>query len=262
VIIDSHVHVWPDSIAERALSGPQADLHRFGDGTISGALSAMDDAGVDVAITLNVANVAKHLSKVNSFAGSMEPSRFVGFGTIHPDLSPEENLASLSANGLRGVKIHPLFQGFALDDPRLIAILDALRGDYITVIHVGEGGDAAGNQRATPAMLRALIDALPGLEIIACHFGGYRNLAEAQELILGQDVYLDTSWPPGLASLDPANVCAMVRRHGSDRVVFGSDWPMGQPAVDIATIRGLGLTQEEIDLILGENMSRLLGLSS
>jgi len=260
VIIDSHMHVWPDVIARRALAGPQPDMHRFGDGTIAGALLAMDDAGVDLAVTLNVANVASHLANVNSFAGSMAPDRFIGFGTVHPDLSVEENVTSLAANGLKGVKIHPLFQGFALDDRRLWAILDALRGEYVAIIHVGEGGDAAGNERATPAMLRALIDALPGLDIVACHFGGYRQLTEAHELIQGQAVYLDTSWPPGLTSLDPKKVREIVRRHGSDHVVFASDWPMGQPSADIAAVRELLLDEDETDLILGGNMARLLNI--
>lgn len=260
MIIDSHVHVWPDEIAIRALAAPESDLQRFGDGTVAGALRAMDAAGVDVAVTLNVANVARHAARVNEFAGSMDPQRFVGFGTIHPDLSVEENVANLSANNLCGVKIHPLFQGFSLDDRKLWEVLDALRGQYVAVIHVGEGGDSAGNERCTPAMLRALLDELPGLEVIACHFGGYRRLDEAQELIQGRPVYLDTSWPPGLGSVDPKAVREIIRRHGSDRVVFASDWPMGEPERDIATLRQLELPDDETDLILGGTMAAILGI--
>ena len=95
MIIDTHVHVWPDEIASRALAAPRGDLIRFGDGTVSGALAAMDQAGIDKAITLNVANLARHVERTNTFAESLPADRFIGFGTIHPDLSVEENLASL-----------------------------------------------------------------------------------------------------------------------------------------------------------------------
>ena len=53
------------------------------------------------------------------------------------------------------------------------------------------------------------------------------------------------------------------RRHGADRVVYGSDWPMADPAAEIAAIRALGLTPEEDEAaILGDNLARLLGLHS
>lgn len=260
IIIDSHVHVWPDNIAEKALGKPQSDLIRFGDGTVAGALVSMHASHVDLSISLNVANSPRHLETTNKFAADLDPERFVGFGTVHPDLSVTANVESLESNHLLGVKIHPLFQGYSLDDRRLWEVLDAIRGKLIAIIHVGEGSDEKNNARATPAMLRQLIQALPGLDIIACHFGGYRMPSEASDMIHGLDVYLDTSWPPGLASHDPETVRRAIRRHGADRVVFGSDWPMGLPGEDIQTIRNLGLTDEEVDLILGENMRTLLGL--
>lgn len=262
MIIDTHVHVWPDEIASRALAAPRGDLTRFGDGTVSGALAAMDQAGIDKAITLNVANLARHVERTNTFAESLPADRFIGFGTIHPDLSVEENLASLERHNIPGVKIHPLFQGFALDDRRLWDILDPMRGTYVCIIHVGEGGDSSANDRCTPEMLRNLIEALPGLDVVACHFGGYRRHEEAAAYIQGLPVYLDTSWPPGLVSVAPEIVRDVVRRHGADRIVFGSDWPMSDPEQDVDTLRRIGLTDEEVHMILGGNMANLLGLSS
>jgi predicted TIM-barrel fold metal-dependent hydrolase len=75
-------------------------------------------------------------------------------------------------------------------------------------------------------------------------------------------VYLDTSWPPGLVSVAPEIVRDVVRRHGADRIVFGSDWPMSDPEQDVDTLRRIGLTDEEVHMILGGNMANLLGLSS
>jgi predicted TIM-barrel fold metal-dependent hydrolase len=113
---------------------------------------------------------------------------------------------------------------------------------------------------ATPVALRALIDAVPTLRLVAFHYGGYHELDTAQELIVGAPVLLETSWPPSVATLDPQVVRDLIRRHGVDRVVFGTDWPMTDPAAEIAAIRALGLEPDEEAAILGGNLARLLGL--
>ena len=58
--------------------------------------------------------------------------------------------------------------------------------------------------RGTPAMMRRVIEMFPGLDVIACHFGGYRLLDEAEENIIGLPVYVDTAWPPSLGDVDPS----------------------------------------------------------
>lgn len=258
MILDSHTHVWPDKVAKAALSKPSGELQRKGDGTVDGLVAAMDAAGVDRSVVLGVGNTADRVASANRWVGSLDPARFVGFGSIHPDLSVDENVAGLREHRLKGVKVHPLFQGYALDDRRLVAILDALRGEFAVVIHVGHGGD--GHGRCTPAMLASLVHELPGLDIVACHFGGYRLLEEVEERIVGLPVLVDTSWPPGIGSVDPGRVRRVIERHGPENVIFGSDWPMADPADDVAAIRALGLSDADTDGILGGNLARVLRL--
>jgi len=71
---------------------------------------------------------------------------------------------------------------------------------------------------------------------------------------------LETSWPPRLGDLDAARLRRIIDRHGADRVVFGSDWPMADPAAEIAAVRSLGLDAAAEQAILGGNLARLLGL--
>lgn len=262
MIIDAHTHVWPDHVAGRALSASGLDLERFGDGTASSLAAVMDAAGVDRSVVLAVANTADRVESANAFTGGLDPSRFIGFGSAHAGGDPDELVASLRRHGLRGVKVHPLFQDYALDDPGLLRVLDALRGEFVAIVHVGAGRRPQDTGRCTPPMLVELARQLPGLDLIACHFGGYRVLDEAAETVIGTPgVHLDTSWPPSLATLDPARVRELVRRHGADRVVFASDWPMADPAAEIAAIRALGLADDEVDAILGGNLAGLLGLA-
>jgi predicted TIM-barrel fold metal-dependent hydrolase len=262
VIIDGHIHVWPDKIATRALGQPTPGLRRFGDGTADSAAAALEAAGIDRGICLAVADAPERLEAANRFVGSLNPDRFIGFGSVHPGRTPEENVASLRQNGLRGVKIHPLFQGYALDDRGLWKVLEVLQGEFVAVFHVGPERQGEDDRRATPRMIRDIHEAFPRLDIVAAHLGGYHVMDEALEEIVGLDVHLDTSWPPGIASAGPARVRALIERHGTDKVVFATDWPMANPATEVESIRALGLPDKDTDAILGGNFMRLLGIEA
>jgi uncharacterized protein len=261
VIIDTHCHVWPDEIAAKILASRPAGLDPVHDGTLDGLKRTMDDAGIDMAMCLGVAAVARTVEKTNEFIGSIDRSRFVPFGTVHPGLSIQANLASLSENGIRGVKLHPLFQDLSFGDPRVIDLVRALADDGVIVItHAGSGGDETQNDRGDPQLLREMIDAIPHLKLIACHFGGYHRLDEAERTMIGSRSYLETSWPPRLSDLDIVRVRSIITRHGVDKVVFGSDWPMADPKAEIRAVRSLGLSADVEALILGRNAARLLGI--
>lgn len=260
MIIDAHTHVYPDRVAKKAIAASPADLKRFGDGTVAGLTAAMAAAGVDRSVCLGVANTPDRVENANRFAGSLDPSRFIGFGSVHPGLSPEENVASLRAHVLRGAKVHPMFQDLRLDDPRLLATLDAMSGEFAVIIHVGAAGKDPG-ERCTPAMLAEIVRQFPRLDVIACHFGGYRRFEEAAEIVIGLPVYLDTSWPPSLATLDPQRVRGVIEKHGPDRIVFASDWPMADPGAEIEAVRALGFSDDDTAAMLGGNLARVLGLT-
>jgi hypothetical protein len=259
MIIDGHTHVYPDAVAKRAIGGAPGDLKRYGDGTVGSLTEVMAASGVDRSVCLGVANSPDGVDKANRFAGSLDPARFVGFGSVHPGLSPEDNVASLRAHGLRGAKVHAMFQNLRLDDPRLLATLDAMSGEFAVIIHVGAAGADPG-ERCSPAMLADIVRQFPRLDVIACHFGGYRRFDEAVETVIGLPVHVDTSWPPSLATLAPERVRAVIEKHGPERVVFASDWPMADPAAEIEAIRALGLSDDDTEAVLGGNLARLLDL--
>lgn len=260
MIIDGHTHVYPDRVAKKALAGSVPDLKRFGDGSVGSLSEVMTASGIDRSICLGVANTADRVETANRFAGELDPARFIGFGSVHPGRSPEDNVASLREHGLRGAKIHPMFQDVWLDDPRLHAVLDAMEGEFAAIIHIGAAGDDPG-ERCTPDMLAELVRKFPRLDLVACHFGGYRLFEQAAEVVCGLPVYLDTSWPPSLATLAPQRVRAMIEQHGPERVVFASDWPMADPGAEVEAIRALGLSDADTNAILGANMQRLLGIA-
>lgn len=263
MIIDAHTHVWPDKIAEIALGGNALPgLEARGNGKVSGLDVAMDHADVAISCCLGIANEARHVDGVNRWISGLEDERHVAFGTVHVGLSVEENLASLRRNNLRGVKIHPLFQDFGLNDPRLWEIFEAMGDEFAIITHVGEGGNAHQNSLSNPGMIRDIAQQFPALRLMACHFGGYKILDDAEELLSGVDVVLETSWPPSLATLRPERVRDLIRKHGAERIVFGSDWPMTSPTEEIAAIQALGLTDDETKSVLGGTLAGVLRMNS
>ena len=262
MIIDAHCHVWPDALAARVLSARPAGLDPVGNGTLDGLRRTMDAAGIDMACTLAIANVPQHVERTNEFVGAVDRSRFIPFGTVHPGLSLDRNLMSLRDNGIRAVKLHPNFQSLPLDGLEVVEVLSALATEGVTVLtHVGQGNDAAATDRGSPLRLRSLSEQVPDLKLIACHFGGYHRLEEARREVMGSSVVLETSWPPSLAELPGDLVRGLIEEHGAGRFVYGSDWPMADPATEIAAIRSLDLSPEDERAVLGGTLAALLDVT-
>ena len=173
------------------------------------------------------------MATTNEFIGSVRGTGWSRSGTVHPELSVEENLKHLRDNGIVGVKLHPLFQDLSLGDPRVHDILAALAEEGMPVVtHVGAGGDEAANERGRPeAVAAARGRAAATSTLIACHYGGYHLLDEAEEHVVGSSVTLETSWPPTMAELDPERVVAIIRGTaptGSSTARTGR-WPTRPP---------------------------------
>jgi predicted TIM-barrel fold metal-dependent hydrolase len=263
VILDAHCHVWPDELAPRILAGNPAGLQPTGDGTVSGLLRTMDAAGIDAACALAVANQPEHVATTNRFIGGIPRDRLIPFGTVHTGLDIEENLRSLEDNGIRAVKFHPNFQRLSLVDPAVVQLMAALAAEGIVVlVHTGRGDDAAASERGAPQHVAALLEQVPDLTLIACHYGGFHHLDGARAQVLGSRALIDTSWPPSLALLGTDVVRDLVRTHGAGRVVFASDWPMADPGTELAAIKALELTPEEESAVLGGTLAATLGLTT
>jgi predicted TIM-barrel fold metal-dependent hydrolase len=229
---------------------------------VGGLTADMAESGVGVSCCLAIANQARQVDRVNEFAAGLVAGNRIAFGTVHVGLSVEDNLASLHRHGITAVKLHPLFQRFSLDDRRLWSILEAFGSEIAVITHVGQGGDPFTNSLSSPKMIRDIARQFPDLRLMACHFGGYKILDDAEEMLAGSDVVLETSWPPSLTTLRPERVRNLIRQHGAERIVFGSDWPMTSPREEIAAIEALGLSDDETKLVLGGTIARVLDIDS
>ncbi len=263
MLIDCHTHLFPESLAERAVAHLERvyDVKAVGHATREGLRKELRAAGIAAAIALTVAERPSQVEAANDWTlGLRGEEDFIPFGTLHPD-HPDwrGEVRRLKEGGILGVKLQPNFQDFFPDERRLYPIYEALEGEgLILLIHCGDEIKPIPNVLSTPSRIGRVKRDHPGLKLVVPHLGGYKMWDEAEEHLLGQDLYLDTSYV--LDKMPPERAISIIRRHGPERVLFGSDYPFARPSDSLVDLTSLGLTPQEEEAILGQNARRLLGL--
>jgi len=261
-IIDAHCHCYPDAIADKAAKAI-ANFY-FGSSACVGSASEIkkeqDKGGISLSLIQSAATSPHQVKSINEFIAKTvadSPERFVGFGTLHPDSeNTEEELAHLLELGLKGVKIHNDFIRVAVDDSRMSRIYSACADAGIPILlHTGDKRYDFTN----PDRMARVLKSNPKLQFIGAHLAGWSVWEEAGEKLADfENLIVDcSSCTPFMES----ELCVrMIRRFGSHRVMFGSDFPYHSPAAEVERFLALDLTDVEKKAILGENAKRLLGL--
>ena len=279
MIIDFHTHTFPDRIASRAISGMQANSHAaaFSDGTLSGLKASMAAAGIVRSVVLPVATNPQKLTSMNDSAISLNGQEgIVHFGAVHPLAENwKEELDRVAAAGLKGIKIHPHYQGVDIDDIRYLRVLGrAAELGLVTVMHAGLEIGYPGIVRCSPEMTASALRQLGGIPIVLAHMGGWKNWDQVAQFLGPTGCMLDTAislgrivpTEPGhyrdedLPLLNEAEFCALVRSFGAKRILFGTDSPWASQAEEVRRLRELPLTDGEKNDILCGNAQRLLKL--
>lgn len=282
MIVDLHTHTFPDSIAPATVDKLQALSHTrpFSDGTVSGLAASMERAGVDWSVVLPVATNPRQVPRVNDASARLcqeERGRgILSFGCMHPDFPDwRSELARVAGMGLRGIKLHPVYQGTDFDDPRFLRILErAGELGLLTVTHAGLDVGFPGKVNCSPEMVLRALKQVGPIPLVLAHMGGWRCWDQVEELLSHTGVYLDTAFslgsmtsngdgyyrPEDLPLLGEDQFLRLVRGFGAKRVLFGTDSPWGDQSADLARLRALPLTGEERDAILGGNAQKLLDL--
>lgn len=261
-IIDIHTHIFPDELAPRAMAVLSDNCKSLPllDGTCAGLLASMDKAGVDKSAIMPIATKPSHVRSINKWAAdiSRKHNKLISFGTLHPAQDDwRDEIGQLVADGIPGVKLHPDYQNFFVDDSDLVPIYKALAdAGLILLFHAGVDIGLPPPVHCTPGRLARVLDSVPELKIIAAHMGGYDRWDDVKKYLAGRDLYFDTSY--SLTDLGADKMAELIKAHGVDKVLFGTDSPWTGQAAEIAGIRALPLANDEINAILGGNAARLL----
>lgn len=259
-IIDIHTHIYPDGIARKATDSVR-NFYGIGDGSMDGTegmlLRRGQQAGVSQFVILPVAIRPDRVQGINNFIlqKAKEKSCYIPFGTVHAAMEglPQETERLLTA-GVKGIKMHPDSQCFAIDDPRLFPLYEIIRGRVPVLLHMGD-------QRynySHPIRLRKILDLFPGLDAIAAHFGGYSMYDTAQELLMDTDCVMDIS--SSMMFMEPGVPEKYINAYGAERMAFGSDYPMFDPVKEVEHFLQLRLTHAQKEQIAHKTAQRILKL--
>ena len=257
-IIDAHCHIYPDKIAQKASNSTGAfyDIPMHMDGKTSTLLEHGLNAGIDHFIVQSVATTPKQVSSINKFiATSVAESagRFTGLGTLHPDSENiEADVNEIIELGLKGVKLHPDIQRFKLDDYRMLRIYELCEGRLPLLVHTGDHRFDYSN----PNRIIPILDIYKNLTFIGAHFGGWSIWEEATSQLKDyKNFYVDCS--SSLYALTPEKARELIMAYGTDRVLFGTDYPMWSPSEEVERFLKIDLTEGERQDILYNNAARL-----
>jgi uncharacterized protein len=277
VIIDFHTHIFPSWLREGRdeyikrdpcfsllYSQPKARM-----ATAEELVASMDEAGIDLSVALNIGWVSHELCvKTNDYildSMARYPARLSGFCAIQPQagdaaIAELERCAEAGAKGIG--ELRPDVQGFDLADKATMRpVIDAaLEHDLIFLTHASEpvGHQYPGKGSITPGILYSFIVSFPDLKIVCAHWGGglpfYALMPEVDKAL--DNVAFDTAatvflYRPGIFE-------EMRRIIGSDKILFGTDYPLMHQNRVIDQIRSSRLSQKDKAKILGDNAQKLL----
>ena len=151
---DIHTHAFHPKIARHAVEhlNEAYQLDCVGEGTIADLLLREKRSGIGRCVVLCAATTPGQVVPANDYAVTLqrEHPEVTAFGTLHPGYEAwESQLERLKAAGIRGLKLHPDFQHFWLDDPRLLPMFEAAQDDFIFLFHIG-GQRTAGKESFLP----------------------------------------------------------------------------------------------------------------
>ena len=244
MIIDFHTHV--DEAEAFGWIDPPEKL-----------VPLLDEAGIDKAACMTYVDLpGSNPDALEYLAGAVDrfPERLIGFVRLNPSYRRDASVAldrAVSELGFRGVKLHPTTTlAHPAAEPTVALLRQAAGLEVPVLFHCGD------DPYTTPQAIAAGASQTPDTAVVLGHMGGYFHVDDAIAMAERHpNLYLETSAMPY-----PGKIAEAVERVGAERVVFGSDGPGCNPALEVEKVRMLGLDPDAERLILGGNAARLLRL--
>jgi len=260
-IIDFHTHAFPDAIAERAMTSLEegGNIKGFTDGTVRDLLRSMDEGGITQSVIASIATRPEQFQPILDWSLAIASARIIPFASVHPDAAdPAAEVRAIAAAGLRGIKMHPYYQDFDLDEERLFPLYEALVDTgLLLLMHTGFDLAYARTRKADPVRTTRVVERFPELRLVTSHFLAWEDWEEVERHLLGKPVYTDISY--AVQFMEPARARDLILAHPRDYVLFGTDSPWADQGALVRFVRSLDLGEAWERSILSENARRLLG---
>jgi len=263
-IIDFHTHIFPDRIAKQAVERLAEESGEYAprtDGTLKGLLASMDHAGIGLSVVANIATRPAQMLPIFDFCRNITGKRIAPLISVHPGNSMDEvNTLFLQAAdaGIRGVKLHPMYQGFFIDDRRMYPIYQLIEHfGFFVVFHTGYDIAFPGNTQADVERVSTIAKEFRDLSIVTTHVGGWRQWDRAGILGTCENVYTETSMT--LTEMSDDEFVKVLSEFDEDRVLFGSDSPWTDQKEMLDRTLRLRLADGRKEKMMYRNAAALLG---
>ena len=262
MVIDTHIHVFDEKIAHSAVEKLKqtAQIENVTDGTVADTDRKMTQWGVDKGVLLSIATKPSQQRKINDWIASKASERFIPFGPVHPD-APDavEELEDIKELGMKGIKLHPDYQNFLIDEKRMYPIYERCRElGLICIFHGGYDPVSPELVHAMPEQTAKVLKELPGFQAVIAHLGGFGQWDDVEEYLAGTDCYLDTAL---LAhGIENRQYERIIQKHGADKILFATDCPWESACDAINKIEQLSISDDDKEKIFYRNAALLLRL--
>lgn len=282
MIIDFHTHTFPEEIAMKTIPAlaKAGNIINYTNGTKEDLRNSMNKSGINYSVLLPIATKPTQTEKINILAAKTNETTtntgLISFGSVHPENENYKDLLkSACDNGIKGIKLHPYYQNTPADDIKYLRIVDTIESlGMITIFHAGFDVGFNEMSLATPKQFHNLYTQLKPSKLVLAHMGSWRQWDDVEEYLCSLPIFFDTSFSLGkMSSFIPNSRnekdCLMisneqfiriVKKHGADKILFGSDSPWSDQSETLKHLDNSGLNTEELSLIKGINAAKLLKL--
>ncbi len=259
--IDFHTHAFPDQIAPMAIQAleKKGNVKAYLDGTVDDLLSSMDRAGIERSVVCSIATRPEQFHPILNWSQSIKSERIIPLPSVHPrDPEAMAHLLEIKDQGFIGLKMHPYYQDFFLDDPELLDLYRRISElDLLLVMHTGYDIGYPRIQRADPERILNVVEKVPELRLITTHLGGWDEWTDVRNLLTGKPIYMEISF--ALDFLDQIRLRELIENHPPEFILFGTDSPWADQATTLKMLSKLGLDATLFNRIVRENGLELLG---
>jgi predicted TIM-barrel fold metal-dependent hydrolase len=260
-IIDFHTHAFSDELAPKAmkaLTEDHPDIPYFSDGTVSSLLKSMDSIGIEKSVICSIATKPKQFKPILDWSLQIQSDRIIPFASVHPaDEERDERIKEVKQSGLKGIKLHPYYQDFYLDEESMLPYYEQVcKNNLILVMHTGYDIAFEHIRRADPARIVNVMKKFPQLKLITTHFGAWQMWDEVANQIIGKNIYMEISF--ALDYLPAEKAKELFENHPADYILFGTDSPWRGQKETLNLLVNLNLDTEKLNKILYKNAQKLL----
>lgn len=258
-VIDCHCHIYPEKIATQASESVGSfylvPMYSYNP-TSADLLGSCKDSPITHHVVHSVATKPSSVEAINNFIAEqcrLHPE-FIGFATMHQDYKdPEKEIERAIEMGLKGLKLHPDTQKVNMDDPQLMSIYEIIAGRIPLIVHCGDYRYPYSH----PSRLKKILRTFPDLVVDAAHMGGWSIFNQVVDILGEENCFFDMS--SSLPFLGSRRTYELAKHYGTNRIMFGSDFPMWNPIEEYNAFVSAPFTDDELENMLWHNCERFLG---